>query len=640
MVDEQNDKQNDRDRDAVDALLDGLHAPVTPQPKPQPTPEPTPGQVSGTGDKEMDEETLDAQSDIPDDADSSASVDTTSVTLESLTFSDGTTIYLDPADVVVLVGPNNAGKSAALRELEQAFESRHQSVVLQSCKTRKTGEKQDFASFVKKHARIRSQENSWTLSGYQWELTIRKLDLQKYWPDDLAQFRSMFCLKMPTETRITGSNPPEAINIREESLSHPIHILLDDDELEVKISKHFRKAFHEDLILDRNPARTVALLVGTRPVRNSQRGEDRLSKSYRDRVHDSTIPLVQQGDGMRSFASVILHLLAPISASVLLLDEPEAFLHPPQARLLGEIIATEKSSRAQLFVATHSPDVLQGLVRVASDRLRLLRMQRKGDVNRIRELDKELVKEISSDPLMNYSLVMSGVFHERVIICEADGDCMFYRSILDLDEVHGGDHPDVLFVHASGKDRMATLAGTLRALDVRVDVIADIDVLRDESGLQKIVTALEGDWSGIQPVAKAVRTAVDNSKPGLGVNQIKQGIQEALAQELPDSEPVKQLRLRINAIFQRVSPWDAAKRYGEPAIPKGQATEQFEELKELCKEAGLWIVPVGEMEGFCRSIGGKGPRWVQEVIKDKNLATDTDLEQARKFMRELWESSQ
>ena len=65
---------------------------------------------------------------------------------------------------------------------------------------------------------------------------------------------------------------------------------------------------------------------------------------------------------MRSYASVILHLLAPITPSILLLDEPEAFLHPPQARLLGEIIAAERPSRAQLVVATHSPDVLHGLM--------------------------------------------------------------------------------------------------------------------------------------------------------------------------------------------------------------------------------------------------------------------------------------
>ena len=583
---------------------------------------------------------MDAQLETQDEAESIPHQSSPSVTFESLTFSDGTTIDLDPADVVVLVGPNNAGKSAALRELEEALGGDHHATVLISCGIRKIGTEHGFQNFVEKHAQIRSVGNAWTFAGYQWSLSRSDSDIRSFWPDDLNRFRSMFCLKMPTEDRIRGSDPPDAVNSREEPLGHPIHILLDEDELEIKISDHFRKAFNEDLILDRNPARTISMLVGPRPVPNLQCGEDRLSKTYRDRVYASTTPLVEQGDGMRSFASVILHLLAPISASVLLLDEPEAFLHPPQARLLGEIIATKKSTRAQLFVATHSPDVLQGLVNVASDRLRLLRMQREGDVNRIKELDEEFVKKISSDPLMNYSLVLSGVFHQRVIVCEADGDCMFYSSILDLDAVHGEGQPDVLFVHASGKDRMATLAGTLTSLDVLVDVIADIDILRDERGLQELVDALGGDWCAIQPVAKVIRTAIDNGKPVLGVNQIKKGIRSTLAQELPHSEPVKQLRSRINAVFQSVSPWDAVKGYGEPAIPKGQATEQFEELKELCKEAGLWIVPVGEVEGFCRSIGNKGPRWVQNVIRDKDLATDSDLEDARKFMRDLWESRQ
>ena len=132
---------------------------------------------------------------------------------------------------------------------------------------------------------------------------------------------------------------------------------------------------------------------------------------------------------MRSFASVILRLLAPTTPSVLLLDEPEAFLHPPQAKLLGEIIAQNKPTEAQLFVATHSPDVLHGLITIAPENLHVLRMQRDGNVNRVLELDKELVKEVSRDPLMMQSSVMSGGFHERVIICESYADCMFYSSV-------------------------------------------------------------------------------------------------------------------------------------------------------------------------------------------------------------------
>ena len=35
---------------------------------------------------------------------------TPAVTFESVTFSDGTTLALEPAEIVLLVGPNNAGK--------------------------------------------------------------------------------------------------------------------------------------------------------------------------------------------------------------------------------------------------------------------------------------------------------------------------------------------------------------------------------------------------------------------------------------------------------------------------------------------------------------------------------------------------
>ena len=155
-------------------------------------------------------------------------------------------------------------------------------------------------------------------------------------------------------------------------------------------------------------------------------------------------------------------------------------------------------------------------------------MQRDGDVNRIKELNKELVKKISYDPIMRYTSVLSGVFHERVIICEADADCMFYSSILDLPDVHGDTHPDVLFVHANGKHRMATLAETLVALDVPVDIVADIDVLNDLTVLEKIVKALNGDWNAVKPLSEAVKTAIEEHKPWLNASEVKKGILKIL----------------------------------------------------------------------------------------------------------------
>ena len=269
---------------------------------------------------------------------------------------------------------------------------------------------------------------------------------------------------MPTGRRLTDSDPADSIAFLDEPASHPIHMLYKDDILEARISEFFARTFDKHLTVFRLGGSSIPLLIGDRV--EPKDNEDRTSVDYNKRLRAATEPLQEQGDGMRSFASVVLHLLTPITPSILLLDEPEAFLHPPQARLLGEILATERREGAQLFVATHSPDVLQGLLNVVeNDHLLVVRMRREANVNHIKELDKHHARKIAKDPLMNYSSVLSGAFHERVIVCESDADCMFYSSLLDIPEVHAaGQQPDVLFVHPNGKDRMANQARALMEL--------------------------------------------------------------------------------------------------------------------------------------------------------------------------------
>ena len=65
-------------------------------------------------------------------------------TFKSITFSDGTTIALEPTDVVVLVGPNNAGKSVALRELETHVGGLFQGTVLRRLSTFVPAQRKNF----------------------------------------------------------------------------------------------------------------------------------------------------------------------------------------------------------------------------------------------------------------------------------------------------------------------------------------------------------------------------------------------------------------------------------------------------------------------------------------------------------------
>ena len=561
--------------------------------------------------------------------------DSPTVTFESITFSDGTTVTLDSTDVVVFVGPNNAGKSLALRELEDHLGNTLETIVVKSAQKRTIGTLEKFRTFINKHVQVKTQGSSRLFSGYRFSLSTSSEDIVSRWPSGMSVFSTLFCTRISTETRITDSNSVNAIAILDEPAAHPIHMLYSDDQLERRISGYFRRGFGDDLVVFHAGGSTIPLFVGKRP--KLEQGEQRTSRCYTERLRSSMVPLNEQGMGCGALRVLYCTCCPRLPFSILLLDEPEAFLHPPQARLLGEIIATEKSSRAQLFVATHSPDVLHGLINVSPEHLRVLRMQRHGNVNCVKELDKEHVKKISVDPLMKYSSVMAGVFHERVIICEADADCLFYSSLLDLPKVRGDRQPDVLFVHANGKDRMGALASTLVALDVSVDVIADMDILNDLDIMEGVVKALDGDWMAVKPMATLLKKAIEEHKPWLTEDEIRNEIKTALDEGQSKGGSVRRLRSKINRIFRKASPWDVVKQAGEAALPPGITTQKFQELQRLCRKSGLWIVPVGEMEGFCRSVGNHGPGWVQQVIEQRDLGNDPELACARSFVREIWE---
>lgn len=559
-----------------------------------------------------------------------------SVSFSSITFSDGTTVSLAPDDIVAFVGPNNAGKSVVLRELEEwvGGEPADRRVVKDRV-LNTTGTVEDFAAFLDERSPKRFDGPEREYRGINYNLTAYRL--KEVWPNDLGQLRSVFCLRVATESRITGSNQVRAIHVLADRPSNAIHLLYMDDTAEARISRYFTRAFNKDLALFRSGGREWPLYVGRKPgfLPNEQSYE----KGYIERFFKSMQPLQDQGDGMRSFATVLLELLAPQTQSILLLDEPEAFLHPPQARLLGEIIVRERPKETQLFVSTHSADVLQGLLNAASGNLRILRLQRDGAINPTMELDKASVRRIAADPLMKFSNVLDGIFYQRVVVAEADSDCLFYSAVLDVPSVNGSTQPDVLFIHASGKDRMASLASTLRAMGVRVDVIADIDVLREDGTLRKIVEALGGDWSVISGLASSVRNAIEQKKPWLNAAELKNGIIEVLEKvEAPGiGEFPRPLKSEIDGLFRKALPWDAVKQSGISALPAGDATKDFSTICELCGAFGLWIVPQGEIEGFCRSVGGHGPKWVQEVLETKDLANDEDLGPARTFVKKVWD---
>ena len=73
------------------------------------------------------------------------------------------------------------------------------------------------------------------------------------------------------------------------------------------------------------------------------------------------------------------------------------------------------------------------------------------------------------------------------------------------------------------------------------------------------------------------------------------------------------------------------KKFGVAGLPRGDARVNYEALVQKLEEIGIYLVPVGEVEAFCPEMGGHGPKFVNKVLTELDLADDR-LESLRSFV--------
>ncbi|MGM4903016.1 hypothetical protein AB8B21_29200 [Tardiphaga sp. 866_E4_N2_1] len=175
------------------------------------------------------------------------------------------------------------------------------------------------------------------------------------------------------------------------------------------------------------------------------------------------------------------------------------------------------------------------------------------------------------------------------------------------------------------------------SLDVPVSVIADIDILNERETFKELYETLGGVWEQIESHWTALSNHLQTLRPPLDASQVKQRIEDEL-KALDVTKPFSSSAGRnIRGILKSLSPWDHIKTAGRNAIGRGQPILQFDQLLEKCGTVGLWIVPVGELEGFCRTIEARhGPDFAMKVLSQRDIETDPELEDARQFMRAVW----
>lgn len=552
---------------------------------------------------------------IPTGGNRSASADAgISIAVECIHFLDGSVEELGPTEIIVVVGPNSAGKSQFLKELLYAVQNYPAPPQLpgwiREIEFERYGTREQFDSWFLQRAklyRLGPEPHYAIFQANGAHLTLEGARAEWEAPH-FGNIESFMVKYLGARDR--GNIP---LNDRPlwnptESPMDPIHYLGDSFDDEVAFSNLIEHAFGFGVSMNRNDRRSSGLFKG------APRAEFRDLIPKKDALdwYANLRPLNEEGDGVRAFVGVLLEAVAgrPL---ITFIDEPETFLHPRQAKLIGRYLVEETVPSGQIFIATHSTEVLQGILDARGERsIKIIRLDPTPRRHRI--LPPDRVRRLWSDPLLRYSQMLDGLFHRGLIMCEADNDSRFYEAHLDAYFASTLDH-DLIVTHLDGKSRFAAAVADLRGFGVPSAVIGDIDVLREPSKLRELVEAAGGEFAEIDGKIKAIHDEVQGMMGAPTIGALH-NVVTPLLKRRPESAISDDECTSIRDTLKPRSGWRHVKAAGLQALPNTAGAAM--EILDFLQSHGIFLVPCGELESWYIGLGTrKGAPYVTKVLEER-----------------------
>lgn len=536
----------------------------------------------------------------------------------------------------VLVGPNNVGKSQTLRDIHQRMEGGRnaRTTIIKQIQFAKPSHFQDLLEGLKvvddpQHADmqiVRGIKSNLT-SGDNWQFNPSSLK-QQYESQDNVDF----LLGNLSRFRVSYLDASSRLAVARSCGSHNPHVeppqnLLQGlfggpPENEEELRKAFKEMFGMDILLDYSGMTQLVLRVAKA---FAEIPEDP-RKAYP--VLNKFSTLDTQGDGFKSFVGVVLSLLMS-RGRLVLLDEPEAFLHPAQARQLGFWIAEHsKRSAEQIIVATHNSSFLSGIL--ASDQpVDIFRLNRTGDRTTYTLIPSEATADLAKSPLLSSQRVLESIFFRGVAVCEADADRAVYQTVAvrDLEE------QEVLFVHAHNKQTIHRVVSLLKPASIPVCAIVDIDILNSSTDLEQSLRSLGNspDIDRILEFRQAIAREVEGEDEEKTLNDLTQRTSEFLAQLNRNEHTLSGARGALNRLRRESSKWRSLKEDGIEGAP-AEIKPKVKELLDLSKKSGLFILPVGELESWLDLGTRQKNRWI--VLALERLHSECAPTNLKHFLKE------
>jgi predicted ATPase len=509
-----------------------------------------------------------------------------------------------PGPMTVFVGPNNSGKSLALREIEDFLEtggsaerrivdrlvphlpdaaeaarmvntrrvddidgplrdgwvrvSRLKSLGEQARKRATDVLEPPSDQVVNLTAVLQALEHPETLSASDFKLVCR-------------DFLALFAIRLDGQTRLALTQPRLVGDLNGRPANH-LAALFRDDAAREKIRDITAEALGRYFVIDPTGMTHLRVRMSDRAPNDVQ--EEQALDARARTFHGRALDIAEMSDGVKAFTGLTAAVLSA-DYRIMLVDEPEAFLHPPLTRKLGKRLTQLADERgANVLAATHSPEFVMGCIQ-SGKRVNIVRITWRERVPSARLLSADKLQTMMRDPLLRSTGVLNALFHDGAIVCEADADRVFYQEVNErLLAARAGGADGSVFLNAQNKQTIRRIIRPLREMGIPAAAVVDLDILKGREDFRDLVKAA--------------------FVPSIFW------------------EPWEEVRARIQQKMRN----EDFKAGGVHTLPRDMRPVAEELLRTLC-EYGIFLVPRGELESWLPEleVGGHGPEWLTQVFE-------------------------
>lgn len=526
-------------------------------------------------------------------------------------------LSIEPGRITIFVGPNNTGKSLALEEIETWLNGETKENKVLSETRLKFPEYKELEEWLLNIDAVQTKDDGIvhlyrpSYSSYPPESMIVNL------PDEIlgwlralngndkahAEIRKRtvkwVTLRLDGNTRFQLTEQKPLGDLQMPAKNHLVK-LFRTPQKRIEWRELCETAFQGMYaVIDHTSSPDVRVRMSKRlPKPEEETGLDPTAVGY----HREAVLINEMGDGVRAFTG-LGSVITSLEWRYLLVDDPEAYLHPPVARMLGRVIARKASEYdAQVFVSTHSSHFIQGCFDVSGD-VTIVRLTYDSSTGKASAsaFDSSQSKHIFEHPLLKSTKVYDALFHSGAIITEGDTDRVFYdevnRRLIDI----GGGCRSCLFISAYSRDSVGIIAEPLTTIGIPTAAVVDLEYLFD--GGKK--------WNELLKAMKVESTT--KQKINEESNKIRTDIKKAgLTREDIKSKGLRNLSDDLAMRF-----WQLLERLGNCGIfcvPMGELESWFDECDIKGKTKSEWLLNCLEhlksidlvMDGF----NSQSPFWL------------------------------